>query len=182
MSSAFAHSLLFFSNIFYCLALFLHRGGGYPTAACQAQQYPHPFRKSGIATVQLSPDSFCRACRWTAQRACPRGEACAAAFCIAGGQNPFRSACPQIYIPPEFPHCTLPQAAALRSIPCLKREHSRIASRRDVPFFRFYAFLCSSDILQRITSFIIAKVRNCRLRNGYTGYYFVFMLYAFLYT
>lgn len=100
-------------------------------------------------------------------------------FCIAGGQNPFHSACPQIYIPPEFPRCTLLQAAALRAVPCLKREHSRIASRRDVPFFRFYAFLCSSDVLQRITSLIIAKVRSCRLRNGYTGYYFVFMLYAF---
>ena len=133
-------------------------------------------------TVQLSPDSFCRVCQWNAQRACPRGEACAAAFCIADVQNPFRSAFPQIYIPPEFPRCTLPQAAALRSVPCLKREHSRIASLRDVPFFRFYAFFCSSDILQRITSFIIAKVRNCRFRNGYTGYYFVFMLYAFLYT
>lgn len=182
MSSAFAHSPPFFSNIFYCLALFLHRVGAYRAAACQAQQYPHPFRKSGIATVQLSPDSFCRACRWTAQRACPRGEACAAAFYIAGGQNPFRSAFPQIYIPVKAPHCTLPQAAALRSVPCLKREHSRIASLRDVPFFRFYAFFCSSDILQRITSLIIARVRNCRLRNGYTGYYFVFMLYAFLYT
>ena len=74
--------------------LFLHRVGAYPTAACQAQQYPHLFQTSGIATVQLSPDSFGRVCRWTAQRACPRGEACAAAFCIAGVQNPFRSACP----------------------------------------------------------------------------------------